>query len=122
DDLGSVWWDDLIIYQPIGSSSTTTPTNQPAVQIYWPTAPQSNSIRYQVQSITNLVFTNLPPVNVLTNAGFEANAVSNAADTATVAGWSLAASGGGIFTSSSPLPTHSGIGAMRMIAAGGAVP
>ena len=121
-DLGSVWWDDLTIYQPIGSSSTSTPTNQPAVQIYWPTAPPSNSIRYQVQSITNLVFTNLPPVNVLTNAGFEASAVSNAADTGTVAGWSLAASGGGIFTSSSPLPTHSGIGAMRMTAAGGAVP
>src|SRR5207247_9145009 len=89
---------------------------------YWPTAPPSNSIRYQVQSITNLVFTNLPPVNVLTNAGFEASAVSNAADTGTVAGWSLAASGGGIFTSSSPLPTHSGVVAMRMTAAGGSVP
>jgi hypothetical protein len=121
-DLGSVWWDDLTIYQPIGSSSTTTSTVQPAVQVYWPTASPTNGINYQVQSIPNLVFTNVPAVNVLSNAGFEASAVSNAADTSAVAGWILSPSGGTITTSSSPNPTHTGIGAMRMTAAGGVVP
>jgi hypothetical protein len=120
-ETGSAWWDDLTLSQPTGGSSTITPSVSPAVQLAWAT-PTPNSTFYQAQSITNLVFTNLPPVNVLSNAGFEANAVTGAVDTATVTGWSLAASGGGIFTSSSPFPTHSGIGALRMTAAGGAVP
>ena len=121
-DLGSVWWDDLTLYQPIGSSSATTSTNQAAVQVYWHAAPPTNGVLYQVQSIGNLVFTNVPAVNMLTNGGFEANAVSNAADTAAVSGWMVFPSGGTITTSSSPNPTHTGIGAMKMSASGTQVP
>ncbi len=113
-DNGAVYWDDLTIYQPIGGSSATTSTNQPAVQIYWPTAPPSNGVLYQVQSITNLVFITPPIVgNVLTNEGFEADAVSNAADTTTITMWNTGGSGAK-YTSSYPYPTHSGIGALKL--------
>jgi hypothetical protein len=113
-DGGSVFWDDLAIYQPIGSSSVATSTNQPAVQIYWPTAAPSNGVSYQVQSITNLTDTVQPPVvNVLTNAGFESDAVINAVDTTTISMWNVGG-GGSKFTSSSPNPTHSGIGALKL--------
>jgi len=71
---GSVWWDDLNLYQPSGVTNVNAATVQPAVQVSWPTDPPTNSTHYQIQSINNLVFTNLPPVNALTNAGFEASA------------------------------------------------
>jgi hypothetical protein len=118
DQTGSAWWDDLVLSQPTGGSSTITPTSQPAVQVYWPTASPYFGIKYQVQSITNLVYTNLPPVNVLSNASFEADAVTNAADNLTVTGWSK----NGGWTSSSPQPTRTGIGAFKHSSSGGFVP
>jgi len=57
----------------------------------------------------------------LTNGGFEADAVSNAADTAAIAGWNTA-NGGTKNTSSAPKPTHSGIGALRLSDTATAVP
>jgi hypothetical protein len=121
-DGGSLFWDDLAVYQPIGAPSPTTPTTQPAVQIYWPTSVPSNAINYQVQSSTNVAFPEpIVEGNVLVNGGFEVDAVSNAADTATITGWQNA-NGGSKTVSSSPKPTHSGIGALRLSDSTTAVP
>ena len=120
NDSGSMWWDDVTMYQVTGSNVNSVVT-QAAVQVSWPTSTPSNAVRYQIQSTPTLVFTNLPALNALTNAGFEADAVSNAADTASVTGWNLA-NGGSKATSSAPKPTHSGIGALRMLDTTTAVP
>ncbi|HUJ09336.1 MAG TPA: hypothetical protein VL171_04860 [Verrucomicrobiae bacterium] len=113
-DIGSIWWDDLAIYQPIGSLSTAISTNKPAVQIYWPTAPPSNGVSYEVQACATPGFPDPVIVgNVLANAGFEDNAVSNANDTGTINMWNTGGLGAK-FTSSYPKPTHSGIGALKL--------
>lgn len=119
-DTGSMWWDDVTLYQ-VTSSNVNSVVTQAAVQVSWPTSTPTNAVRYQIQSTPSLIFTNTPAINVLTNAGFEANAVSNAADTGTVGGWNLA-NGGTKATSSAPKPTHSGLGALRMSDTSTAVP
>lgn len=119
-DTGSMWWDDVTLYQ-VTSSNANSVVTQAAVQVSWPTSTPTNAVRYQIQSTPSLIFTNTPAVNLLTNAGFEANAVSNAADTGTVGGWNLA-NGGTKATSSAPKPTHSGLGALRMSDTSTAVP
>jgi len=114
--VGSAYFDDLNLYNPVGGSNTSTAvTVTPAVQVSWPTSASitNQTINYQIQSTTNLVFTNLPPVNVLSNGGFEIGAVSNAADSGVVSGWALQG-GGSKLLSCAPKPTHSGIGAIRL--------
>lgn len=56
--------------------------------------------------------------NVLTNPGFEADAVSGAAPVAGATGWDIPAGGGS--TTSDPMdPVHSGIGSLQLVAGGG---
>ncbi|HXI84279.1 MAG TPA: hypothetical protein VNL17_09355 [Verrucomicrobiae bacterium] len=121
---GSVWWDDMNLYQPTGVNSTNSVTVSAAVQVSWPTQPLTNSVHYQIQTHTNLVEGNLPPQNTpnfLLNASFDANAVSNAANNNTVPAWTTA-NGGQKQVSSSPNPTHSGLGALRLFDSTTAVP
>jgi len=123
---GSVWWDDLNLYQPSGATATNTVTVTRAVQVSWPTQPSTNSVHYQIQTHTNLVEGNLPPQNLpnfLLNASFDASAVSNAADgpNNSIPAWT-AANGGTKVVSSSPKPTHSGLGALRLFDSTTAVP
>ena len=114
-DSGSIWWDDLTVYQPIGSTGTITPINQAAVQIYWPTAVPSNGVSYQVQTCATPSFPEPVIVgNVLLNAGFEADAVSNANDTGSIASWNTGGLGSK-WTSSAPKPTRTGVGALRLV-------
>ncbi len=77
-NAGSVYWDDLTVYQPSSSSPTINAvTAQTAVQVSWPTtAPTSNStINAQIQSIGNMLLA--APVrpqattNLLKNPSFE---------------------------------------------------
>jgi len=122
-DGGSVWWDDLAIYQPIGSSSAGVSTNQPAVQVYWPTTAPSNGVNYQVQAATNLVFIPPPIVNFLTNGGFEADAIlNNPTNVPAISGWNTANGGSKTTSSATNNPTHSGIGALRLFDNTTAVP
>jgi len=62
-DTGSVWWDDLSLYQSTGVTNTIAPTSQPGVQVSWPTSLDGNT---QVQSASALshstVWTNFGPV------------------------------------------------------------
>jgi hypothetical protein len=78
-DVGSIFYDDLNLYQPGPTPTTGSVTTQPAVQISWPTSSPTNGIDYQIQTTPDLVFTNLPAVNVVTNSSFETNAVPWAA-------------------------------------------
>ncbi len=123
---GSVWWDDLNLYQPTGVTNINAVTVQPAVQVSWPTQPPTNSVHYLIQTHTNLVEGNLSPQNLpnfLLNSGFEASAVSNAADgpNNVIPAWSIG-NGGQKQVSSYPHPTHSGIGALRLFDSTTAVP
>jgi hypothetical protein len=75
---GSVYWDDLTVYQPSSSSPTINAvTAQPAVQVAWPTtAPTSNgTINAQIQSIGSILLgIPLQPqtsTNLLLNHSFE---------------------------------------------------
>jgi len=120
---GSVFYDDLNLYQPTGVTTPQSVTTVPAVQVSWPTTARTNgsTIHYQIQSTPTLVFSNVTPVNVLTNAGFEADAATNAANVSTITGWNTGG-GGGKATSSYPNPTHSGAGALRLVDTSGGVP
>jgi hypothetical protein len=123
-DKGSVYWDDVNLYQPTGVLTPNAVAIQPAVQIAWPTSTPTNGIHYQIQTHTNLVEGNLPPQNppnALINASFDANAVTNAADNNTIPSWT-AANGGQKQISSFPHPTHSGGGALRLFDSTTAVP
>jgi len=122
-DHGSAFFDDLNLYNPVGGSNTSTVAVSPAVAISWPTsaAITNQTINYQIQSTTNLVFTNVPPANVLSNGGFEIGAVISNADSGVVSGWALQG-GGGKTLSCAPKPTHSGIGALRFSDTTTAVP
>ncbi len=123
-DTGSAFFDDLNLFNPAGGSNASSAvTISPAVQVSWPTSASITNLTvdYQIQSTTNLVFTNAPAINVISNGGFEIGAVSNAGNNATIAGW--APQGGGTKNISSfPNPTHSGIGALRMTDSGSTVP
>ncbi len=61
-DTGSIWWDDLALYQNTGQVNTNSATSQPGVQISWPTSAGRNS---QVQASptlsTSTVWTNFGP-------------------------------------------------------------
>src|ERR1017187_403629 len=123
-DHGSAFFDDLNLFNPVGGSNTsTTVTVSPAVQISWPTSASitNQTINYQIQSTTNLVFTNFPSVNVVSNGGFEIGAVSSNANNGALSGWSNGNQGSKTI-SSSPNPTHSGIGALRLLDTTTAVP
>lgn len=77
-NAGSVYYDDVTLYQPSSGSPTLTAfTSQPAVQVAWPTtAPTSNStVDVQLQTIGNLM-QGLPIIpattsNLLLNPSFE---------------------------------------------------
>ena len=62
-DTGSVWWDDLSLYQSTGVINTNAATSQPGVEISWPTSLNGNT---RVQSASALshstVWTNFGPV------------------------------------------------------------
>ena len=121
---GSIFWDDLNVYQPTGVFTPGAVTVAPAVQVSWPTSSPSNSVHYLVQTHTNLVEGNLPPQNLpnpLLNASFDASAVTNAANTGTLPNWTTA-NGGSKQVSSYPFPTHSGAGALRLFDSTTAVP
>ena len=123
-DHGSAFFDDLNLFNPVGGSNTsTTVTVSPAVQISWPTSASitNQTINYQIQSTTNLVFTNFPSVNVVSNGGFEIGAVISNANNGALSGWSNGNQGSKTI-SSYPNPTHSGIGALRLLDTTTAVP
>jgi hypothetical protein len=132
NDSGNAYYDDLTLYQPSGGSpSTITPSVQSSVQVSWPNSPLTEGDSdYQIQSVANLIIPAAQPVsNVLTNPGFEADAVSN--DTVcpdyigTITGWTVGGNGGHVnVTSGGPnfpdgpcFPVHSGIGALSETAA-----
>jgi hypothetical protein len=124
DDGGNVYYDDLTLYNPTGSTTAQSVTSTQAVQVSWPMTPLSEgSADYQVQSITNLII----PVtsansNVLVNPGFEANAVTNdtsCAEVTPITGWTLGGvasygnvDSGGPSDPNNCYPVHSGIGAL----------
>ena len=62
-DTGSVWWDDLSLYQQTGVINTNAATSQPGVKVSWPTSQDGST---QVQSTPALshstVWTNFGPV------------------------------------------------------------
>jgi len=128
-DAGNFFFDDLTLYNPSGSQSPQAVISQPAVQILFPTSTPTNQIDYQVQSITNLVFTvQSGASNVLVNPGFEANAVTNDTDcggSSTITGWTLggvssysSVDSGGPANTNSCYPVHGGIGALSELANG----
>ena len=61
-DTGSIWWDDLVLYQNTGQVNTNPATSQSGVQISWPTSAGGNS---QAQASPTLssstVWTNFGP-------------------------------------------------------------
>jgi len=120
---GSAYFDDLNLYQPTGTTTPQSVTTAPAVNVSWPTSAALSNfvVNYQIQSTTNLIFTNIPPVNVLSNASFDAGATTNGADLGTSFGWALQG-GGGKAVSCYPHPTHSGAGALKMTDTTTAVP
>jgi hypothetical protein len=75
-DTGNIYFDDLNLYTTTGSLTTSTVTNQAAVQVSWPTSSRTNRIDYQVQSTKSLVFSNAPIISVLTNGSFESAALA----------------------------------------------
>jgi hypothetical protein len=127
-DSGNFFFDDLTLYTLTGSSTAQGVISQPAVQVLFPTSTPTNEVDYQVQSITNLVFTlqAAGASNVLVNPGFEANAITNdpnCPDYITpITGWTLGGVGsyGSVNIGDPPanpcLAAHSGIGALSEIA------
>jgi hypothetical protein len=105
-DAGSIFFDDVNLYQPSGASTPQSVTAEPAVQISWPTSPMSNGINYQIQSVSNLVITVPPIVNVASNGGFED----------VVAPWTVF--NGGARVSSNTSPVRTGNGSMRLASTG----
>lgn len=104
-DLGTVFYDDLNLYQP-SSSSTAGVTSQSAVQVSWPTSSQTNETDYQVQYASTLVFTNVinTAVNVITNSSFETNGLA----------WILQA---GCTYSTGLVPAHTGTNTLKEVTA-----
>ena len=62
-DTGSIWWDDLNVYQQTGVTNTIAATSQPGVEVLWPTS-LNGSTQVQVTSALShsTVWTNLGPV------------------------------------------------------------
>jgi hypothetical protein len=106
-DFGSIFFDDVNLYQPSGASTPQSVTAEPAVQISWPTSPLSNGISYQIQSVSNLQFT-IPPIdNVASNGGFEINPVTP---------W--VPFNGGTRVTSNTSPVRTGTASMRLASTG----
>jgi len=101
-DGGSIFFDDLNLYQP-STTTTNTVATAPGVQIAWPTSPPTNGIDYQLQSIPSLVFSNPPAVNVCSNGGFEGGA----------APW-ITFNGAAAVTSNAVNPVRTGSGSMKL--------
>jgi len=105
-DFGTVFFDDLNLYQPGAGTTTGAVTSVPAVQVSWPTSTQTNETDYQVQYATTLVFTNQinNVVNVITNSSFETNNLA----------WTLQA---GSSYSTGLVPAHTGTNTLKEVTA-----
>ena len=61
-DTGSIWWDDLAVYQNTGQVNTNSATSQPGVQITWPTSAGGNSqVQVSPTLSSSTVWTNFGP-------------------------------------------------------------
>jgi len=127
NDSGDFYFDDLTLYNPTGASAAQSVMSQPAVQVLFPTSSPTNQTDYQVQSITNLVYTLTSNVsNVLVNPGFETDVVSNDVNcnfVTPITGWTLGGvasygnvSSGGPANTNNCYPVYQGLGALAEIA------